>query len=173
MIMHNKEKALQKFYDQGLKFECTGCGSCCTGASGFVYLSEKDICNIIHYLGIDVVKFIEHYTILVKIFGEKRLSLKEISNYDCIFFKDKKCTIYPVRPYQCRSYPFWKKNIESKKNWTCVSKECPGVNKGRLYTKFQIESIIADVPNYNINNFKGLIDVEIRKMESNCIRFCF
>ena len=160
-MYNKKQKSFKKFYEQGLRFECIGCGYCCTGAPGFVYLSEEDIKRIAQYIGINVSKFIKQYTTVVKISGEKRLSLKEKNNYDCIFYKNKKCTIYPVRPYQCRSYPFWKKNLESEVEWENVAKECPGVNRGKLYTKSQIENIVNDTPDYNIKNFKVIMDVEI------------
>jgi len=160
-MLKNKTDTPDKYYEKGLKFKCIGCGSCCTGAPGFVYLSEKEIYDISRYLGISEILFIKQYTNVVRIFGEKRLSLREKSNYDCILLKDNRCSIYPVRPYQCRSYPFWKNNVESEKQWNRVAKECPGVNKGILYTKYEIESIINGIPDYNIKNFRIVIDAEI------------
>ena len=160
--MHIKKyRNFQKFYEQGLHFKCTGCGSCCGGAPGFVYLSEEDIINISEYLRIDKISFIKKYTIIVRIFGEKRLSLREKSNYDCIFLKDESCLIYQIRPYQCSSYPFWKKNVESEKSWHNVTRECKGVNNGKLYTKEDIDKIISETPNYNILKFKVTKNVKI------------
>jgi len=56
-------------------------------------------------------------------------SLKEIikdKEHLCVFFNPdiKRCEIYPVRPKQCRTFPFWehfKNNIEE------VKKECPAI----------------------------------------------
>ena len=37
--------------------------------------------------------------------------------YDCVFLKEdpergrKTCSIYPVRPLQCRTWPFWPENL--------------------------------------------------------------
>ena len=31
------------WYHEGLRFECTGCGDCCTGAPGYVWLTEEEI----------------------------------------------------------------------------------------------------------------------------------
>jgi len=34
-----------------------------------------------------------------------------------VFLKDKQCTVYPVRPAQCRTFPWWKENLSSKEAW--------------------------------------------------------
>ncbi len=143
-----------KFYDKGLQFECTGCGRCCTGAPGFVYLSEEDIVNISNFLKMDKMEFVKKYTFTVKIFGENRISLKEKSNYDCIFYRDRRCLIYPARPYQCRSFPFWKNNLKDKEAWLKLGRECPGIGRGRVYSRDEIEKIAYSVPDYKINHFR-------------------
>jgi len=54
---------------------------------------------------------------------EKKLAEDD---YACIFFDTdkKRCSIYPVRPLQCRTFPFWQqfKNSEDE-----VRRECPGI----------------------------------------------
>ncbi len=151
-------KSNSVFYSKGLQFECTGCGRCCTGAPGFVYLSESDIERISNFLKMDKITFIKKYTFQVTVYGENRLSLKEKSNYDCIFYRDKKCLIYPVRPYQCRSYPFWKNNIKSRDRWERLSRDCPGIGRGKVYTKEEIEEIAFNVPDYDISRFRIIRD---------------
>ncbi|RKX73687.1 MAG: YkgJ family cysteine cluster protein, partial [Spirochaetes bacterium] len=47
--------------------------------------------------------------------------------------------VYDYRPLQCRSYPFWGSNLISETAWNELEKNCPGVNKGKLHTKEQIE----------------------------------
>jgi len=39
------------------------------------------------------------------------LSLKEKHNHDCIFLESTGCRVYPARPAQCRTYPFWEQKI--------------------------------------------------------------
>jgi Fe-S-cluster containining protein len=70
--------------------------------------------------------------------GEPVLTLKP--NGDCIFWQDG-CTIYPVRPRQCRTFPFWAENLESRQAWTGLTSFCHGVNEGKLYSIAEIESI--------------------------------
>lgn len=55
--------------------------------------------------------------------------------------KEGKCTIYEVRPLQCRTYPFWHQNLINQKIWDKEKDHCPGIGKGRRYTKEEIESI--------------------------------
>ncbi len=67
------------------------------------------------------------------------LSIIERPNNDCIFLTDSGCSIYPVRPIQCRSYPFWAALVESQEDWDRESEECPGINHGELHKKEEIE----------------------------------
>ncbi len=105
--------------------------------------------RIVQYLGIPVEQFVDEY---LKQVG-KRLSLREKSkkeNYDCIFlertFDGAKCKIYPVRPKQCRTWPFWKMNIETVDDWLQANKRCPGINRGELHRIDEIEKIADSSP---------------------------
>jgi len=56
----------------------------------------------------------------------------------CPFLDNGTCSIYKVRPVQCRSWPFWEENLDE---WTWheeVAAICPGANRGRLYTISEI-----------------------------------
>ncbi len=105
---------------------CDSCeGNCCIGESGYVWVSPSEISDIAAYLGLEEETFRNDH--LRKI--SYRFSLKEKkigTDYVCEFFDkaEKKCTIYPARPSQCRTFPFWdyfKKRIKE------VEKECPGI----------------------------------------------
>ena len=57
-----------------------------------------------------------------------RYYIKELrtgNNYACLFFDREKngCGIYPVRPEQCRTFPFWPWFREHPEE---VFEECPG-----------------------------------------------
>ena len=59
----------------------------------------------------------------------KNWSLREDpKNYDCLFLKEKKCTIYSVRPKQCRTYPWWPANLASPEAWEQAAQECEGIH---------------------------------------------
>lgn len=113
------------WYKDGLKFKCTGCGQCCTGAPGYVWLSPEEVDAIAAHLNISKEKFLQTYTRIV--FGRPSLREDRI-NFDCIFLKDNKCQIYSARPSQCRTFPWWKENITSPESWKEVAERCEGVN---------------------------------------------
>jgi hypothetical protein len=133
------------WYADGLKFTCTQCGNCCTGEPGYVWISDEEIHRLSEFLQLDVLAVVRAYC--RKISG--KFSLKERKSlrgdYDCIFLQERDgrrvCTVYPVRPLQCRTWPFWDGNLVSEKSWARAGKKCPGMNKGRRYTPKQIEAL--------------------------------
>ncbi len=113
------------WYEKGLKFKCTECGKCCGGAPGYVWLTNSDIQRLSEHLNISEDELIKKYCRQVG----NRISLKERAvNYNCIFLVDSRCSVYEGRPTQCRTYPFWGKNVASKRAWEETSLECEGIN---------------------------------------------
>ena len=112
------------WYKDGLSFKCTGCGQCCTGSPGYVWVNESEAQAIADALKIDLETFVKKYTRRIG----NRLSLKENSKtYDCVFLKDLKCTIYTARPKQCRTFPWWPENLESREAWEEAKSRCEGI----------------------------------------------
>ena len=142
------------WYADGLTFECTQCGNCCTGGPGYVWISDQEVAKLAEYLNLSVEDTIERYCRRI---GEK-ISLRETRNssglYDCIFLTElpaqkservshsrRVCGVYPVRPKQCRTWPFWEGNLASESAWQQAARKCPGIGKGTRYTKQKIEEI--------------------------------
>jgi Fe-S-cluster containining protein len=49
----------------------------------------------------------------------------------CIFLAgDGRCRIYPVRPLQCSTYPFWPELVGTRQAWQRESRRCEGINAG-------------------------------------------
>lgn len=71
-------------------------------------------------------------------YGTKVLALKEQKNYDCILWNSG-CSAYEARPVQCSTYPFWSWMLEDRAIWDDCAKECPGMNKGRVWSLEEIE----------------------------------
>lgn len=112
------------WYKKGLKFKCTGCGNCCTGSPGHVWVDREEIEILAEFLKISPEDFVKKYTRHV----HGRLSLLEHSKtFDCVFLKDKKCTLYHARPRQCRTFPWWPENLKSPKSWKEAAKGCEGI----------------------------------------------
>jgi Fe-S-cluster containining protein len=75
--------------------------------------------------------------------GGECLSLKEKSNYDCIFW-NQGCTVYAARPVQCRTFPFWRSVVSAAETWEIAASGCPGIGSGPLYSREQIEARLAE-----------------------------
>jgi len=122
----------QPWFKDGLRFRCTACGDCCTGAPGFVWVNKEEMTRLAARLGIEFSEFERKYTRKVGI----RYSLIEFPNGDCVFFdgETRKCQVYEDRPRQCRTWPFWDSNIRSEEAWRQTCEVCPGSGKGPLVT---------------------------------------
>jgi uncharacterized protein len=145
------------WYAEGLAFTCTQCGNCCTGGPGYVWLTREEIVRLASYLQISPEEAVERYC--RKLQGKFSLNERRTGQgtFDCIFLQEEKirvvehgqeitrtrrtCQIYPVRPLQCRTWPFWPENLSSRRAWNQSAKRCPGMNTGQHYTLQQIQDI--------------------------------
>ena len=131
------------WYIAGLHFECQACGACCSGPDeGYIWLCKKEMQIIADYLQISVSQLKKRYLKRVGF----RMSIQETQEKkDCIFLKisngRKLCGIYPVRPAQCRNWPFWESNLSSPEAWNQAAQRCPGINRGKLYSFDKIEKL--------------------------------
>lgn len=118
------------WYKDGLKFTCSQCGDCCTGAPGFVWVNASEITEMAAIVGMEVAAFESRYVRKVGI----RKSLTERPNGDCELLdpKTRGCTVYQARPRQCRTWPFWESNIRSPEAWKETCEMCPGSGQGQL-----------------------------------------
>ncbi len=134
--MSNESNA--PWYKDGLRFQCTGCGDCCTGAPGYVWVNKEEIAALAALVGMDVPSFEKRYVRDVGV----RKSLKEHRNGDCVFFdgETRKCRVYQARPRQCRTWPFWDSNLRTPEAWAHTCKVCPGSGTGPLVQLAQIET---------------------------------
>lgn len=137
-----KRREQNKWYAAGLHFECGQCGNCCGGVPGYVWVTPEEIEAIARFLNLDVETFGKRY--LRKVY--RGISLIEMPDYDCVFLQRTSegagCKIYPVRPRQCRTWPFWKMNLTSSASFLNYTRRCPGINRGRLFTREEIEEIM-------------------------------
>lgn len=137
-----KSETQKQWWDAGVRFECQQSGKCCVshGEYGFVYLTLKDRQNIAKELGLTTRAFTAEYC--SKTDGVFHIADK--GGPTCTFLKNKMCTIYKVRPTQCRTWPFWPETMGAKAWKKDVVQFCPGVNKGRLHSKEEIQATIEE-----------------------------
>ncbi|STQ86691.1 YkgJ family cysteine cluster protein [Helicobacter muridarum] len=111
--------------------KCAECGGkCCYGESGYVFLKIEEIALIAEFLNIPFEDMCLRY--IRKVGYRFSLIEKTCNNkymgVGCVFFNEDSmcCDIYPVRPKQCQSFPFWDSYADSHKNKDKNKKELIG-----------------------------------------------
>jgi len=105
---------------------CETCeGRCCTGESGYIYVSKTEIFAIADLLNLDVNDFAVKYLFQ----NGYKYSIRELKykdSYECVFYdrESNGCQIYDARPTQCRTFPFWD---YYKSRVSELKEECPGI----------------------------------------------
>jgi uncharacterized protein len=128
----------KEWWREGVVFSCTGSGRCCTshGEYGFVYLNLEDRRRFAKFFKIRTTDFTRKYC---KKTGGIWHLIDNDKNPDCLFLKDKMCSVYEGRPTQCRTWPFWPE-VMNAKTWSKEIKTfCPGVGKGKRISGDEIE----------------------------------
>lgn len=136
------------WYREGLAFECTRCGNCCTGEPGTVRVSPEEIERLAAHLALTPDAFRARYTEGL-IDGGVSLTEKPAADgsgqLDCVFWdRAAGCTVYALRPRQCRTWPFWRRNVASEAHWFAASRNCPGMNRGARHDAAEIALTAAD-----------------------------
>ncbi len=141
----NASTDARPWYACGLSFECTRCGRCCGGAPGYVWVTPEEVARLAAHVGLSEEEFQRRHTRRVG-YG---LSLPEKPGGDCEFLErladgTSRCTVHPVRPVQCRTWPFWKSNLRSPEAWARVAADCPGIGHGPVHPLPVIDAALAD-----------------------------
>jgi len=133
---------MKRWYSpDGVRFSCQeGCAFCCRGEPGVVKVDGKERERIAVHLGIGEEELRRRYC---RQCGVGAWSLLEHPNGDCVFVTpDDLCSVYAVRPKQCRTYPFWKNTLASRAAWEREGRECPGIGQGKLHTPEDIAAYL-------------------------------
>lgn len=146
--MSDEKDSSKAFYSDGLAFSCTQCNGesrCCRGRPGVVQLGKSDLARLAQAEGLEEDQFIQAFCRWIREGnGYEFLSLRELSNCDCVFWGKGGCSVYEARPAQCRTYPFWPFVVESRESWEEEAADCPGINKGEVHTKEEIEENLKE-----------------------------
>jgi len=133
------------WYASGLAFECARCGRCCAGPEeGNVWVATEEVAAIAQRLCASPDDLMRRY---IRRVGGRFSLVEKPGNRDCVFLSEpdgpggqRGCAIYPVRPTQCRTWPFWPMNLAAPEDWAEAGKRCPGINRGKLHTPDEIQT---------------------------------
>lgn len=127
-----------------LRFECTGCGVCCTGdASRYVAAGPQEQETIRAFLNVSRAWFRRRYLTRV----DDTTEGLRLAHGRCVFLNEAgRCRIYPVRPVQCRTYPWWPEVLASSASWRAEARRCEGINRG---TQVPLTKIMAALKRKN------------------------
>ena len=85
-----------------------------------------------------LIKLVDHgygirmkYSVLAKALSKK--------GHCMLLNSEGKCSVYPVRPTQCRTYPFWPEILISEEKWNNERQRCEGIQQGEIIQTEYIE----------------------------------
>jgi Fe-S-cluster containining protein len=105
-------------------FACKRSGNCCSIPGGRVRVDAEEAVDIAAFLGLDEAAF---RTLFVQPDG---VTLKAGLGNRCVFLHDGPqvaCSIYPVRPHKCRTWPFWPEALADTELLAFMRRVCPGI----------------------------------------------
>jgi Fe-S-cluster containining protein len=134
---------MRAFYERWpLRFDCTRCGRCCVAGGGYyVFLDENEAEGIRAYLNLSRSWFRRHY---LSRLPDGDLVAAWQSDGRCVFLDARgECGIYPVRPVQCRTYPFWPEIVSRERDWRRESRRCEGINRGEEVPVTRVRELLG------------------------------
>ena len=84
-----------------------------------MYITEDDLSRAAAYVKLPVAEFEAKYVVRTK----NTLRLRKPQGAQCHFLRDTGCSIHPVKPVQCRLFPFWPELVENRADWDEAGQE--------------------------------------------------
>lgn len=133
---------MKPFYEQtGLRFSCTRCGKCCkTGKGYYVFMAGQEAESIREYLGLSKGWFRRRY---LERLDSGELVAADAGDGSCVFLDcEGQCSVYAVRPVQCRTYPFWPEIVSTRTGWKAERRRCEGIDHGRTVSQRRVRKAL-------------------------------
>jgi len=106
------------------RFRCQRSGNCCSRPEGEVRIGPADVARIARHLRLSEEVVRQRYV------ARRGDRLIDSPGGRCVFLRDGNqtaCSIYPARPKQCRTWPFWPELLRSPENLREAMRLCPGI----------------------------------------------
>jgi Fe-S-cluster containining protein len=128
-----------------LRFECTGCGLCCTQRGGYahVYVNAAEVAGLAALLGVTAAKLRRRHTFVDEL-GWRQLRFRDGA---CTFLDPatQRCTVYAARPVQCRTFPYWPELI-GPRGWRREAKAmCEGMGRGPVIEREEVVAAMREM----------------------------
>ena len=108
-----------------------------------LFITESDLQAAAAYQALAPAEFESRYVIRYR--HVLRLRRPPRGQEQCVFLTAEGCSIHPVKPTQCRTYPFWPTLVESREVWRMEADFCPGIGKGELVQINTARQIASEV----------------------------
>jgi hypothetical protein len=106
------------------RFRCQRSGNCCARPEGEVRVGAADVARIAKHLRI------AEDSVRARFLTRRGDRLIDGPGGRCVFLEDGRetsCGIYPARPKQCRTWPFWPELLRSPETLREALRLCPGM----------------------------------------------
>lgn len=131
----------QPFWYRGVRFGCQGSGKCCTnhGEHAYVFVTLGDRRRLAAHFRMRTSSFTRRYC---RRLGAEFCFIDQREH--CRFLDGRRCSVYEARPTQCRTWPFWPENMTRRVWDRDVASFCPGVGRGPVHSRAEIERALED-----------------------------
>lgn len=110
---------------------------------GVVYMTPAELARIAEHLELSRPAFKRKYAVTWDR-DSRQWSIDALDGRGCpLLTGDRGCSVHPVKPSQCATFPFWSEMLDDVIEWEVAKTFCPGMDarNGRKYSKQEIESI--------------------------------
>lgn len=110
---------------------------------GFVYISDTELSKIASHLGEKIQDLIARLKLQRE---DHRWMIDANDGNGCpLLDANKSCSVHPVKPKQCATFPFWPELLDDAAEWDAAKRYCPGIDatQGKIYTRGEILAIRA------------------------------
>jgi len=112
-----------------------------TGGDYYVFLKQQEAEKIRVHLQLSRGWFRRRY--LERLKGGELVAASGTDSR-CVFLDvNGRCKVYPVRPLQCRTYPFWPELVLRKSDWQHEARRCEGINRGAVVPTGKIRRAVS------------------------------
>ena len=112
---------------------------------GYVYMDQEEVARVAAHLGMTANALKRKYR-MRRDDGSDEWYIDALHGKGCpLLTRDGLCSVHPVKPKQCSSFPFWSEMLEDGSEWEAAKSFCPGLDApwGELYDRGRIKAIQA------------------------------